>query len=173
MDYSPIEKIDPNIQDKIYDLEKGKTVAAKVTSIVNDLIKPGMSELEKVRTLYNYLVTNTKYATAISENTYPESAYDAYGALIEGSAVCMGYSQALQILLKKAGIENTYVSGKGNGGSHAWNLVRIDGKYGHFDATSEQKTALDAGVYSFFGVTDSELEKFYYTWDKMIYPPAN
>ena len=74
--------------------------------------------------------------------------YTAYGALVEDSyglknrAVCGGYAQAFQYLLQKAGIEAAYVSGYADSesgtlseqGSHAWNIVKLDGEWYEVDS---------------------------------------
>lgn len=45
--------------------------------------------------------------------------------------VCEGYSRCFNLLLEKAGIETTLVSAV----SHAWNLVKLNGKWYHMDVT--------------------------------------
>ena len=56
----------------------------------------------------------------------------AYGALVDGKAVCAGYAAAYQLLLQKAGICAYTVTGFSNDPSsaiqipHAWNLVWLD-----------------------------------------------
>ena len=69
--------------------------------------------------------------------TYEEGSYDqtAYGALVEGKAVCMGYTMAYEYLLTKAGIDCDTVIGYTNELSaamdgtlfqmdqHAWTIV--------------------------------------------------
>lgn len=55
-------------------------------------------------------------------NAYP-LAWNAYGALYYGDALCEGYSNAYKLLCDKAGIECVSVSGSYNGGPHAWDLV--------------------------------------------------
>ena len=73
-------------------------------------------------------------------------AYSAYGALVENSsghrnmAVCSGYAEAYEYLLQKAGILCLVISGNtwsesDQGGSHAWNLVELDGEWYETDCT--------------------------------------
>lgn len=59
-----------------------------------------------------------------------------YGALVEGYAVCGGYSNAYKILGLMAGLDVRYVPGYTSAReNHAWNLVKIDGKFYHTDVT--------------------------------------
>ncbi|MCR4865401.1 MAG: hypothetical protein K5921_00585 [Lachnospiraceae bacterium] len=74
--------------------------------------------------------------------------FTAYGALVEDSyglknrAVCGGYAQAFQYLLQQAGIEAAYVTGYADSesgtlteqGSHAWNIVKLDGEWYEVDS---------------------------------------
>ena len=76
-------------------------------------------------------------------------AYTAYGALVDdgegrnNSAVCEGYANAFQYLLKKAGIMSVQISGIGgtvvdgipDEGYHAWNAVLLDGEWYEVDCT--------------------------------------
>lgn len=51
----------------------------------------------------------------------------AYSALIGRRCVCSGYSRATQLLLESVGITSIYAVGDvEGGGSHAWNIVRLD-----------------------------------------------
>ena len=61
--------------------------------------------------------------------------YTAYGALIDKTSVCQGYAVLLYRMLLEAGIDCRVISGYGNGGGHAWNIVRLNGKYYNVDAT--------------------------------------
>ncbi len=76
-----------------------------------------------------------------NKNIAYDVAHTAYGALVDGSAVCDGYATAFKMLLNKAGIDSEVVSGLGNGGGHAWNVVRIyrNGKQQDCDKGSERK----------------------------------
>ena len=67
------------------------------------------------------------------------NAHDAYGALVDGKAVCEGYAKAFQYLLQKAGMQSFLITGSstnpvsGTAEGHAWNVVRVAGEYYHVD----------------------------------------
>ncbi len=67
-------------------------------------------------------------AKAGNDAVYP-NAYTAYGALIDGRAVCEGYSRAMQYLLHRVNIPCTLVTGtsRETAEEHMWNLLTING----------------------------------------------
>lgn len=75
--------------------------------------------------------------TAQQTTDAESTAYTAYGALVEGKAVCEGYAKAMQLLLHRCGMEATVVSGhsKKTGEAHMWNLVKSNGDTYHLDPT--------------------------------------
>ena len=102
---------------------------ASIQQILSGL-DDSMSEYEKELYLHDTLAERVVYAES-------NHAHDAYGALVEGVAVCEGYAEALQVLLHRAGIRSFIALGsdRDTGIPHAWNYVRIDGKWYHTDLT--------------------------------------
>ncbi len=94
-------------------------------------IDPAWTKLQTAAYLHDYLVTHTSYA--YDENGKPGKKYNAYNALVEGSAVCQGYSEAYTYLMKQAGIECGMISSIAL--NHAWNMVKIEDKYYYVDCT--------------------------------------
>lgn len=65
-----------------------------------------------------------------------EDAFSAYGALINGRAVCEGYARAMLLLLQQTGIPGTLVVGTDKeGAQHMWNFVTVNGRNYHLDPT--------------------------------------
>lgn len=66
-------------------------------------------------------------------------SFTAYGALVNGRAVCSGYSRAFKVIMDKLGIPCVLVSGYGVSktgyANHEWNYVQLDGKYYAVDTT--------------------------------------
>jgi hypothetical protein len=95
-----------------------------------------------------------------------EQALSAYGCLVEGSAICGGYSKGFQLVLRELGIECIYLTGYA-GEYHAWNCVKLDGQYYYFDVTwddatyknSKGKVMTDTVTYSYFGLTSQQMSK--------------
>ena len=91
----------------------------------------GLSEAKKITKIHDYICNNVDYAY----NSTEEQIYTAYGALCTGKAVCQGYAALFFRLCKEAGLSVRIISGTGNGGAHAWNIVRIGSKYYNVDCT--------------------------------------
>ncbi len=61
--------------------------------------------------------------------------YTAYGAFVNRSAVCQGYTMAYMYLLRRVGIDNYYCASQSL--DHAWNIVYIDDIPYHVDVTRD------------------------------------
>lgn len=111
----------------------------------------GMTDFEKELYLHDQLALGVVYQES-------DHAHDAYGALVEGVAVCEGYAEALQYLLQRAGIQSFLAIGSSVNPStntsegHAWNYVKLDGKYYHVDLTWNDQASFT--YHAYFNVTD-------------------
>ena len=108
---------------------------AKLTEAVAEAMTTlqlnGLSEAKKITKIHDYICNHVDYAY----NSTEEQIYTAYGALCTGKAVCQGYAVLFYRLCKEAGLSVRIISGTGNGGPHAWNIVRIGSKYYNVDCT--------------------------------------
>lgn len=148
-----VNKISPTYTMTGSDLTAAK--AAFNTAVETALagITPDMSQFEIELYLHDYLADRVDYVLDAP------NAHNAYGALVEGKAVCEGYARAFQYLLMQAGISSYVVTGTSRGEDHAWNLVRIDGEYYHVDLTWDDASKKDANCYAYFNVTTAQLEE--------------
>lgn len=115
-----------------------KKVDAAVKKLLTKLNLKKDSDAVKVHKIYNYICDNITYDHAgLSKGE--DSCHSAYAALVRKKAVCQGYSTLLCRLLSECGVSCRYVAGTGYGsgssGAHAWNLVKLGGKYYNADAT--------------------------------------
>ena len=123
---------------------------------------PQADAFETELLLHDRLAAQCTYETRAADEedpaqTYP-SAFTAYGALVEGRAVCEGYARAMQLLLHRAGMECTLVTGTDeNRVSHMWNLVTVDGKNYHLDPTWNDSD--DRLSHAYFNLTTEEILK--------------
>lgn len=144
-----------------------------VKKIIGNIVKSGMSDLEKVLVIHDYITYNIDYDyDNYLKNTIPSTSYSTYGTLTTGRGVCSGYAGAFYELAKEAGLDVKYVEGTANNGSgngyqgHAWNQVKINGVWYNMDtcwddATWEGKKSNDhsANNYDYCLVSDNVLYK--------------
>ena len=96
-----------------------------------------------------------------------EWANDAYGALVNGHAVCGGYTAAAKLLFDMAGLTSAVVSGTARDvsgqESHIWNAVLLEDDWYYTDVTWDDPVAsgeVPAHVSrAYFNVSGAELEK--------------
>jgi transglutaminase-like putative cysteine protease len=117
---------------------------------------------EQELALHDWLIRRVSYSDEAATDTSGQSAaaYTAYGALVEGQAVCEGYARGMQLLLREAGIKCTLLSGLGNGTDHMWNVVTINGRDYHLDPTWNDVIHPDNGQdvsHVYFNITDEQI----------------
>ncbi len=135
----------------------GTSADETVDKIFSRIFKSSMTTYDKVKACYDYLIEHTVYGK--SENpediTMPDDfvlsswdgfqAYSANDVLSSGIGVCDDYAAAFMVMTRRIGLE-TYVNGGTIGGQgHAWNNMKIDGKYYLFDAQVEDNIANNNG----------------------------
>lgn len=112
-----------------------------------DLTAPA-AEVE--RQIHDKLIDTVTYDYDLLNRDLMEGdlGHTAYGALVADSnglanrAVCDGYAKAFQHFLQQAGISAAVVTGEANSdsgtlseqGSHAWNIVELDGEWYEVDS---------------------------------------
>lgn len=101
------------------------------------------SDYDKIKRVYKWLCDNVEYDYSYSDGSI-------YDALIGGKSVCSGYAGAFQVIMDALGIECYINEGKANGEDHAWNIVKLDGKYYFVDVTWGD-TSTEYDKYLLFG----------------------
>lgn len=135
----------------------------KINAAADELLKgitPSMPEFEREMLLHDRL------AKSITYDLNEKYAHTAYGALVNGRAVCDGYTQAFQYLLQRVGIQSFMVTGAGKGSNHAWNIVRIDGMYYNVDLTWDDQES--ETFHAYFNLTDERIKEDH-TFDTTVY----
>lgn len=102
------------------------------TDKVLGLIDEGMSDLEKIIFIHDYLCIDVEYAYEDYLNgTVSHDAHSLKGALLDKSAVCDGYASAFQYYMLLLDIPcNTIINS-----DHAWNQVYVNGNWYFVDVT--------------------------------------
>ena len=143
-------------------LSETNKLKKKVDSVLKG-IRTDMNEFERIEYIHDTINKMCIYGESDTGNQD-----SAYGCLVEGKAVCEGYSKAFLLLCNYAGIDCTIVTGtaisdSGESASHMWNMVMVDGKWYHIDLTWDDPTLnpFDKNYvrYDFFNLTDSEISQ--------------
>ncbi|AGC67122.1 hypothetical protein Cst_c00910 [Thermoclostridium stercorarium subsp. stercorarium DSM 8532] len=135
-----------------------------IDRIVSEIMSPYMTDYEKVKAAHDYVINMIEYDSRYRNNS-------ALDALESGYGVCSAYSELMALILNSAGVPCRIVRGYADV-SHAWNMVSIDGKLYHVDATWD-----DLGTYGgeqlirydYLNLPDAEMEKEH-RWEKNDYP---
>lgn len=147
------------------------------------LVKPGMSMEDKILLVHDYLAINTVYdIDALNSGKYSEDIYNIFGVFGNKMAVCQGYALAAEYLLNRHGVRCGIASS--DRANHAWNVVRINGKWYHMDVTWDDPVRDNLGrvTHKYLLISDQELfkkeqdasRKDYLAFDRdYSYVPAN
>lgn len=158
---------------------KKQQADAKLKSLGASIKSKNKSEFDRVKAINEYLVLNTSYADATRYSGLTEDIYTSYGLLNNKLAVCQGYATAAYTMLKAAGLEVRYVVGdaynkNGVGEAHAWNKVKVDGKWYNLDVTWNDPVPNRPNTvsYQYFLLSDKALNKDHVAANPELYPAA-
>lgn len=158
--------------------EQTAEVDRMTSQALRSVVSTGMNDHEKVKAIHDWVVGRVEYDTSLR-------SYTAYEALLTGKTVCQGYALLIQHMLAKAGIVSRIVEGTVSSGDHAWNLVKLDGRWYHLDATwddaappvkteqggeAKESAELTASRYRYYMLSDNEIGRDH-QWTKH-YPEA-
>ena len=141
-------------------------------------------DYNKIMHAHDWIINNLQYEQNITNN----NVYNLYGALIEKSAVCEGYAEALKYILDEVNIPCVLVSGtatnsEGKTERHEWNYVQLYGKWYAIDSTWDDPVVKGTGYVSdsikhrYFLVGSNEMNKNHFpngqmteSGQKFVYP---
>lgn len=164
------------INGPLLDYEKIEQAGKKAHQVIREIIRPGMSALDKEVAVYQYILNNTEYDYQYYNDSIPtaEDPAGIYGVLINGYAVCDGYALAMKVLGQLAGLDCLYIAGTVLDEGHAWNMIGLEGEYYHLDATWDDGGQNVPTDYKFFNVSSSDMENYgQRVWDAPKYPQTS
>ena len=130
----------PNVElipEYLFDKNKIRDHQKALKSRVEKLARPAanLSELEKVLYIHDFICQNVRY-----DKLKKAYSHEIIGPLSQGVGVCEGIAKSVKALCDALGIwciialcDNN--PEKGIKYRHTWNIIRINGKYYHLDAT--------------------------------------
>lgn len=160
-----------------------------VSSWVSRNISSSMTEEEKVRAINDYMVNEYRYSFGDKGEQFPgspdynnekigkHSVYTCFALLYEKGGVCDAKAKMFYRLAREAGLEVLYTTGDVNAGLHAWNMVKVDGKWYHLDNTWNRGSYEGQSEYEYYNSRDYYLKSDStmsrdHRWDRSKYPAA-
>lgn len=140
-------------------------VKQRVSTALSSLLRPGMTERQKLEVIHDHIVSTVYYDDAMRGR----GAWEA----LHGRAVCQGYALLTEAFLTGAGFENRIILSD----DHAWNLVLVDGAWRHMDTGFDDPIIVGGGnpegiSREAFLKTDSQIRALGHRWDEARYPAA-
>ena len=163
--------------NKLYSNDEIIKINDEINRIIKENIKDNMSDYDKIKTIHDYLINNTKYDVERNEKgESPWPSHTAYGTLFDHMAICSGYTDTMALFLDKFGIKNYKISSK----RHIWNAVYIDNAWKHLDLTWDDPVSNYGDIldYKYFLITTEELKNLDgnltdHEFDKLFYLEFN
>ena len=160
--------------EHVYTKEEITEINYIIDMKIKELIPDNIPTQDKIKTIHDYVINNTKY-DKLKDNNINDTTYrsnTAYGVLIQGYGICSGYSDTIAIFLNKLGIENYKISTE----NHIWNLIYVNGKWVHLDATWDDPISeFNENRDTYFLISYDELVKLnddVHNFDKTVYKEA-
>ena len=147
------------IPEYLFDKAKIKDHQKAMTARVNKLIQSAksMSEWEKEQYIHDFICENVRY-----DKLKKPYSHEIIGPLGQGVGVCEGIAKTVKILCDNLGIWCIIAISdadpdKGIKYRHAWNVVRIGGKYYHLDVTFDNSLCKAGPLrYDYFNLEDKQ-----------------
>lgn len=134
---------------------------------VKQLVKPHMTQAEQFRALHDAIVRHGRYTR--------EQKGNVTDLLLDRQGTCEAYSRTLWLLCRMCGLRCHIVYGHA-GEPHAWNLVCINNRWYHTDATwndpvTKGRPDINTLSHRYFMLNDKQMAKDH-SWHREHLPAA-
>ena len=149
------------VPEYMFDKSKIQDHQKAMKSRVEKLARPAMkmNEVEKIQYVHDFICQNVYY-----DKLKKAYSHEIIGPLGQGVGVCEGIAKSVKILCDALGIWCIVAISEANPEKgikyrHAWNVVRINGKYYHLDATFDNSLGKNTDIirYDYFCLSDKQL----------------
>ena len=121
---------------------ESKAAQKKYNAVMTKIVQTA----KKKKTVRDRIISvNNQICKLTSYGCGRKNSYNAYGALVERKAACLGYSLAFKGAMNKLGIPCTYAMNASH--SHIWNKVKVDKVWYHVDVTWNDQPGKHANRY--------------------------
>ena len=130
--------------------EQESQLESVFNNVMEQLDLSGKTDYQKIKAIYDYITANIVYDYDGLNDADNVLKLTAYAALVNRTCVCQGYANLFYRMALTAGVDCRIIEGIGNGGNHAWNIVRLNGSYYNVDSTWDATAYQSGSAYQYF-----------------------
>ena len=113
---------------------------SRVVARANELVRGSTGVLDSVARIYDFVITNISYDTALAATVQPGYVPDVDAVLARGKGICFDYAALMAAMLRSQGIPTQLITGYAGTVYHAWinvwssetgwihNVIQFDGR---------------------------------------------
>ena len=154
--------------DKLYSDQEVEKIDKVLNKYISKNINKKKVTLEDIEKLHDYIIDKVTYDKDYEKGDEITDSNKATGALLNGVALCSGYTDAFAIAMDKLKIPNFKV----NSEEHEWNVIYFNKKWTHVDLTWDDDEINKDNNRNFFMISTKELhekDKKEHNFDKKLY----
>ena len=144
----------------LFEKKKLREHQKAMTARVEKLTRPWkqLSDADKEKAVHDFICSNVRY-----DKLKRPYAHEIIGPLGQGVGVCEGIAKSVKVLCDAMGLWCMIAlcgsnPEKGIKYRHTWNIVKLDGKYYHLDATFDNTLGTPEEIrYDYFNLDDAHI----------------
>ena len=143
----------------LFDKGKIKSHRAAVQTRIERLTRPlqGKSELQKEQAIHDFILENVRY-----DKLKKSYSHEIIGPLTQGVGVCEGIAKTVKALCDAVNLPcivalSEAAPERGVRYRHAWNIITVEGKTYHVDATFDNSLQRGCKRYDYFNLDDKHI----------------
>lgn len=147
------------LPEYLFDKGKIRTHQQAIQARIQRLTRPlqGKSQGEKELAIHDFILDQVRY-----DKLKKSYSHEIIGPLTQGVGVCEGIAKTVKALCDAVGIECTIALSEANPEKgvryrHTWNILTIDGKRYHLDATFDNSLQRGAHRYDYYNLDDRHI----------------
>ena len=147
------------LPEYLFDKGKIRTHQQAIAARIERLTRPlqGKSQLEKEMAIHDFILDSVRY-----DKLKKSYSHEIIGPLTQGVGVCEGIAKTVKVLCDAMGVECIIALSEANPEKgvryrHTWNVLTIDGKRYHMDATFDNSLQRGTHRYDYFNLDDRHI----------------
>ena len=153
----------------LFDKAKIRTHQQAIDARIRRLTAPlqGKTAAEKELAIHDFILDNVRY-----DKLKKSYSHEIIGPLTQGVGVCEGIAKTVKALCDAAGVECMVALSEANPEKgvkyrHTWNILKLDGKLYHMDATFDNSLQRGCRRYDYYNLDDSHI---FLDHEKLVLP---